>query len=179
MKRLLVLMIFVALAAPVAAQDDPGAADHQRRNPFNMMVRFLELDEVQAEEWKALIEQSRSDAAALEEEARAIQQAIADEFETGAPDAQTVGELVIERRAVAEELGDVHRLYLETFRNEILTEDQNRKVSFLRHAERAQPFVMAAKRLGLLPKPPRPGGDGDPNGGETEADRIAPLPSLF
>ncbi len=147
-----------------------------------MMTRFLELDEIQVEDWKTLIEQRRADATLLEEQARDVQEQLKAEFETGSPNPTTVGELVIERRAIAENLAALKRDYLETFRTDILTENQVQRLDFLRRADRVQPLIPAAKRLGLLP--PRRGGqdapeDGDPNGGEDNAAGLGSgLPQL-
>jgi len=183
MKRLLVLAILFAVAAPVAAQDDSEEQQPQRRNPFKMIVRFLELDEFQVEEWKTLIEQRRADATLLEEQAREVQERLKAEFETGSPDPTAVGELVIERRVIAENLVSLKRDYLETFRTEILTENQVQRLNFLHRADRVQPLIPAAKRLGLLP--PRRAGqdappeDGDPDGGEDNAAGLGSgLPQL-
>jgi hypothetical protein len=177
MKRLLVLAILVAVAAPVAAQDDSGEQQPQRKNPFTMMVRFLELDEIQVEQWKALIEQRRAGATLLEEQARAIQEQLKAEFDTGSPDPTTVGELVIERRTIAENQVSLKRDYLETFRTEILNENQVQRLDFLRRADRVQPLIPAAKRLGLLP-PRRGGQNGDPDDGDTASGASIGVPSL-
>lgn len=179
MKRYLVLAILLALATPGGAQDESGERLHNQRNPFSLMVRFLELDDAQVEAWQILIEEQKAGAADLRAQAREIQEQLKAEFESGDPSVETVGTLVIERRAVGEQLAGLQRDYVERFRIEILSEDQNQRLSFLRRAERAQPFVHAAKRLGLLPKAPPGEPDGSP--GEGDADTAAPssLPDLF
>jgi len=172
MKRLLLAALMVALATPLAAQSRNVAArvsyapvdievpdsladlartkgtapEHAQR----IIVEFLELSEVQVDAWELLIEESRADSDPRQQRAEEIQAELEILFETGDPDPAVVGELVIERRAIGEELVMIHRHYVDEFEHAILTEDQHRQYHLVRAADRVQPLLPAFRVMGLL-----------------------------
>lgn len=148
------LATMVAVAVPSAAQappgptpgDDlclPGAAQ-------NVVVRFLELSADQVAQWDLLIDEREQAAAPLRGAIAAVQQQLDDLLAGEDPDPAAVGELVIERHDLGEQLADVQRTYVAGF-EALLDEEQLAQYRFLQRAERAEPLFPAFRMVNLLP----------------------------
>jgi len=153
MKRALIALIAVALVTPVLAQDDlqpeqppPGVvAAH------NQVVRFLELSEDQIAAWDVLYQTHLDEERPLREIAAEIEAELEDLFSTPDPDPEAVGALVLERRAVGEELHQVHMIYHEGF-VALLDEEQAQRLGFIKRADDVQRFIPAFKLFELIPR---------------------------
>ncbi len=148
MKRVLIVLAVMALALPAVAQTpDPG----QGPGPAEQVVaHFLQLTPEQIDTWHGLI-QAREEAAAPLREALADVQAQLDElFSQEDPDPAAVGELVLERRDLGEQLAEVHRTYVDGF-EAMLDENQMERLRFVRGAAMIQDVIPAFQRAGLVP----------------------------
>lgn len=150
MKHLGIALVALAVVAPAFAQQGPHA-DPAR----DVIIQFLALDGGQVASWDQLV--ADRDAAA-----EPVRQAIADVetqlealFTTGDPDATEVGLLVIERRDLGQQLGDIHATYVTGF-EALLDQEQADKLGFIRRADRAQPLIPAFRIWGFLPPNPHP-----------------------
>lgn len=149
-KSLLVLVMAMMMTVPVMAQEEPtdgpppGVAA-----AFGQVVRFLQLDDDQVSAWQALIETHRDDERVIQEQLGDIQAALDELLAADEPDAEAIGELVIERRQLGEDLRLVHQTYNEAF-VALLDEAQSGRLEFIRRAERAQRFIPAFKLFELI-----------------------------
>lgn len=152
MKRLVLSLALLALAMPVAAQDEkpgetePGPiADGARQ----IVIEFLALDPVQAAEWDVLWADHRAAEAPILDQIADVQAQIEAQFASGAPDPTTLGLLMIDRRDLGEALGDVHMTYVDGFQN-LLDDEQAQRLHQLRVADRIQGFIPAFKAFELI-----------------------------
>ena len=146
MRRTLVAALALTVALPLAAQE---AAPGPQRSKA-MIVNFLELTEEQVEAWDEAFQRHREAEQPIQEAVADVQAELDELFADEDPDATEVGELVLERRDLGEELVQVHRLYVEEFVS-ILDEDQAQRYGFIRRAEQAQPLIPAFRLAQLLP----------------------------
>jgi len=143
----------LAIAVPLPAQGPPdpppfdgclpGAAQH-------VIADFLDLTDDQLAAWDVLIAQRDQAAGPLRDAIAAVQQQLDDLLAGEDPDPLAVGELVIQRHDIGEELADVHLAYVAGFEG-LLDAGQFAQYGFLRRAERAEPLFPAFRVLGLLP----------------------------
>jgi hypothetical protein len=174
MKKFLIAALLIAMAVPAAAQtrdsagrarpvvfefevprdlsDDAITKGTLPEHAHQAIAEFLELSPAQVEAWDALLDDTRALADPLHTEAEEIQAEIEEQFASGSPNSTIVGELVIERRAIGEELVLIHRNYVEEFEHVILTEDQHRRYHFVRGAARIQPIIPAFRVYRLIPQ---------------------------
>jgi hypothetical protein len=147
MKRALLAMMILAVCLPLAAQDspDPGPGRAQ-----SMIIDFLSLSPEQVAAWEEAFEAHRTAEQPIQESAAQVQAELDELFALTDPDPFEVGELVLERRQLGEDLIEVHRLYVEDFVS-LLDEDQAKRYGFIRRAEQAQPLIPAFRLAQLLP----------------------------
>jgi hypothetical protein len=142
-------VIALCVVAPLAAQEmEPPpivAASH------NAVAAFLQLADEQVAEWDVIYRIHRDAEQPLEDEIAAVQGEIDALFEAGDPDPEAVGELMIERHALAEALFDVHRVYHEGFVG-MLDETQAKRLRFIARADEVQKFIPAFKLFELIPR---------------------------
>jgi Spy/CpxP family protein refolding chaperone len=160
MKTALTLAMTFALAllaTPVAAQEGPipgpGGPDDAACLPGaaqRVIANFLQLTDDQVAQWDVLIDERNAAAAPLRDQIADVDAQIQDLLASDVPDPYAVGDLVILRRDLAEQLAQVHRTYVEGF-DALLTEEQQNQYHFIRRAERAQPLFPSFRTLGLLP----------------------------
>jgi hypothetical protein len=149
MKRsMITLMSLFALAAaaPVMAQEEPPPiveASH------NAVVAFLDLGPDQVAAWDEIYWIHRDAEGPLKEAIEAVQTEIDELFEAGDPDPAAVGELFIERRALGEELIEVHLVYHEAF-VALLDETQTRRLFFIARADEVEKIIPAFKLFELI-----------------------------
>lgn len=152
MKRLLFALALVACAMPSVAQEGPPPGPFVDE-AFRGVAAFLQLDEAQVDAWTVLIEDRQAASQPLHEQAAAIQAELEELFATPEPDPTVVGELVLERRDIGEELSLIHQLYVAGF-EALLDETQTGRLGFIRRAAKARPVIPAFERMGLLTPPP-------------------------
>ncbi len=149
MKRsMITLMSLFALAAaaPVMAQEEPPPiveASH------NAVVAFLDLRPDQVAAWDEIYWIHRDAEEPLKEAVEAVQAEIDELFEAGDPDPAAVGELFIERRALGEELIEVHLVYHEAF-VALLDDTQTRRLFFIARADDVEKIIPAFKLFELI-----------------------------
>lgn len=158
MKKLLIALALAAFALPVAAQEGPPPGPFVDE-AFRGVAAFLQLDESQAAAWTALLEDRGAAARPLHDAAAAVQAELEALLATADPDPTAVGELVLERRSLGEQLAEVNQTYVAGF-EALLSEDQTARLGFVRRAARVRPVIPAFERMGLLAPPP--GGDQPP-----------------
>lgn len=151
MKRIVMLLVAVALVSPVFAQGPDGGPPPIAEASHNAVVAFLKLTEEQVVLWDEMYWVHRDLEAPLKEEIALIQEDIDALFEMGNPDPEEVGALFIERRELTDELIQVHVDYHEAF-VAMLTEDQARRLRFIARADDVQKFIPAFKLFELIPR---------------------------
>lgn len=151
MKRLILSLVLLALAAPAAAQlDEPGELGHPAMVAArNAVTTFLELETAQVDAWDILWAQHRDAEAPIVQAIADVQAAIEDLFATPAPDPTELGLLVIERRDLGEALADVHVIYVEGF-EDLLDDEQMHRLREIRVAERIQRWIPSFKAFELV-----------------------------
>lgn len=148
----LLVLALTALAAPAVAQPVEGPFVDEA---FEAVVRFLDLDTPQVDTFVTLLEQRDLSATPIREDLEAVEEAIRAEIESDEPDSTALGELVLERHALREDLAGVHRTFVDGF-VAMLTDDQADRLGLVRAARRVRPVIPAFERFGLLilPTPP-------------------------
>jgi len=151
MKRLVLSIMMLALAAPLMAQDKPSETEPGpiMDGARQLVIEFLELDADQIASWEILWADHRAAEEPLHQQIVSVQAMIEDQFASGAPDPTELGLLMIERRDLGEALIDVHVVYLEGFEF-LLDEEQARRLREIRIAERIQGFIPAFKAFQLV-----------------------------
>jgi len=151
MKRLVLSIMMLALAAPLMAQEKPSETEPGpiMDGARHLVIEFLELDADQIASWEILWVDHRTAEEPLHQQIASVQAMIEDQFASGAPDPTELGLLMIERRDLGEALIDVHVVYLEGFEF-LLDEEQARRLREIRIAERIQGFIPAFKAFQLV-----------------------------
>ena len=136
MKRLLLSLFVLALAAPAAAQlDEPGDLSHPAMVAArHAVINFLDMTQDQVDTWDLLWADHRDAERPLKQQIADVQAAIDDLFATGAPDPAQLGLLVIERRDLGDALIDVHVIYIEGF-EDLLDPEQLERLDGIRIAD--------------------------------------------
>ena len=151
MKRLLLSVLILALAGPVAAQlDEPGDMTHPAMDAArHAVINFLALETDQVEAWDTLWADHRAAEEPLRQQIADVQTLIDDLFAAGVPDPADLGVLVIERHDLGEALVEVHVIYVEGFQA-LLDEEQARRLREIRIAERIQRWIPAFTAFELV-----------------------------
>ena len=151
MKRLLLSLFVLALAAPAAAQlDEPGDLSHPAMVAArHAVINFLEMGPDQVAAWDVLWAEHRDAERPLKQQIADVQAAIDDLFAAGVPDPAELGLLVIERRDLGDALIDVHVIYIDGFEN-LLDPEQIDRLDGIRIADRIQPWIPAFKAFELV-----------------------------
>jgi len=146
MKKLLIVLIALAVVAPVAAQEEPPPIVEAAHNA---VATFLQLTDEQIVAWDDIYQIHRDAEQPLKEDIRAVQAEIDALFDASDPDPAAVGELMIDRRELAEALLEVHVVYHEDFVT-LLDESQVRRLRFIARADDVQKFIPAFKLFELI-----------------------------
>jgi hypothetical protein len=151
MKRLLLAILLLAVAAPALAQTEPpGEEPHPAMGAArHAIANFLDLDPDQVAAWDLLWADHRTAEQPLRRQIADVQAAIDDLFAAGVPDPTDLGLLVIERHDLGEALVDVHVIYVEGFHG-LLDDEQMRRLEQIRLADRIQPWIPAFKAFELV-----------------------------
>jgi hypothetical protein len=115
------------------------------------IIEYLDLSEAQIEAWDILIDETTTLAEPMRDRVREINDELKNLFESDDPPADVIGEYVIERHGLLEELFWLHRDYVDEFEHVILTEDQHRQYHLVRAAARVQPLIPAFRVFALIP----------------------------
>ena len=157
MKSILSFAIAVAMVAvctPAPAQDGPipGPAEDQclPEAAQQIIIDFLELDEAQVTQWNELITDRDNAVQPLRDSIVGIQAELEVLLSDVDPDPYEVGDLVIQRHDLGEELVEVYRTYVEGFEG-LLASEQLDRYHFIRRAEHAQPLFPPFRFMDLLP----------------------------
>jgi Spy/CpxP family protein refolding chaperone len=171
MRRVLIAIMLLALAAPVAAQQRSQAKpvgdlsleflfeqdalesavakgtepEHARRT----IIKYLGLTEDQIAAWDELLETARAEAGPIRDLIRANNEELKALLDAGDPDPAAVGDLVIANVDLHRQLGDIHRSYVEGFHG-LLDEQQMGRLNLVRRAARVQPVIPAFRLFGLI-----------------------------
>ncbi len=171
MKRtLLVVAVVLALAVPALAQQGQGrgprpeipmagvqAGELDGSRAREAVIKFLELTPEQVTAWDALLETRKTLVEPLRDQLQAVEEDLHELLQTETPDPAAVGALVLQGKALREQIRAANQAYVDGF-EALLTAEQAAKLALLRRAERAQPLFPAFRLFGLLP--PEPGGPG-------------------
>lgn len=174
MRRILLVVLTLALAAGATAQvpglDENelaiqiqpgrpldganGPATGEALRPKVAVARFLVLTADQVTQWENLLIALETTVRPLAEQIAANDRQLAELLRQPTPDAAAIGNLILAKRALREQIRGARETYLTAF-EALLTQDQKDKLAFIRRAERAQPIIPAFRALGLIP-PPEP-----------------------
>lgn len=152
MRRVVMILIVLAMAVPAMAQQEPPCQVDQA---MSAVTRFLALTDEQVAGWQDALDARRAAAEPLRTELADTRDQLAALLDEAEPDAAAVGELTIQAHDLGDELRAVDVEYLDAFQ-EMLTEEQAGRLAFLRRADRAQPVLPAFRLFGLLAPPPPP-----------------------
>lgn len=136
-------LLLMILHSPLARADQPLPP------PIAFVTNFLQLSEDQT---KALIGMIQTRDAALQPIAAKVQtdqEALGKLLDSPAPDAATIGNLLIEIHNGEKQAGAVARDAASSF-EQILTPDQLQRLQFVRQAAQIEPAIPAFRAVGLL-----------------------------
>ena len=145
MKRAIFALLIVALAVPVLAQQGPP-------RPRDIVARFLELTPEQVTAWDGLLATLQGTIDPLKEQLRAVEQQLAEMLGGENPDPAAVGALVVQGRDLRKQMREAHEAYVAAF-EELLTETQVSRLTFIRRAARVEPIIPAFRLFGLIAEP--------------------------
>jgi Spy/CpxP family protein refolding chaperone len=164
-QTLLGVAIALALAIPVLAQQGQGqgrgprpeipmaglqAGDLDTPRAHEVVVKFLDLTAEQEAAWDALLGTRKAAVEPPREELEAVEKELHALLQSENPEPAAVGALVLEAKALREQIAAANQAYVEGF-EAMLTHPQLDRLQFLRRAERAQPLFPAFRLFGLLP----------------------------
>jgi hypothetical protein len=149
MKKIMFVLLAMAVASPMLAQEPQEGPPPIVEASHNAVVRFLDLTPEQVEDWDTIYLIHRELEKPLQEDIAAVQEQIDALFEGGNPDPAEVGALFIERRALTDELVQVHVNYHQDF--VLLLDDvQVGKLYFIARADEVQKIIPAFKLFELI-----------------------------
>ena len=149
MKRVLIVLCALIVAAPVLAQGPDTEPPPIVEASHNAVVAFLRLSPEQVESWDVIYQIHRDSERPLQEAIAAVQEEIDALFEAGDPEPAEIGTLFIERRDLGERLIEVHLVYNEDF-VALLDDAQVRRLSFIARADEVQKIIPAFKLFELI-----------------------------
>ena len=135
------LILFTFLGSAVAQEGPP--------QPVQVIAAVLQLSDAQIASWIPVLQAREEALQALREQLRANQEAIAKQMQSTAPDAQTVGQLFIARRALETNVAAISSDAAAHF-EELLTPDQRERLHQIREASHVCAIAPAFAAAGLL-----------------------------
>ncbi len=165
MRRVVLVLMTVALAVPVMAQENPGADHPIFGRAQEAVSRFLQLGEDQVDQWNILITNHHAIVEPLRADRRTAAQELKDLLAADPPDPTAIGEKVLEIEALNQAIRTANQDYVAGF-EALLDEEQAGRLGFMRRAEHVQPLIPAFRAVGLLgpAPPPEEQGEGAPVG---------------
>jgi len=156
--RFATLLLTAALAvATLAAQ--PGPPPPGERGPkFDAIKSYLGLSDEQMQQFQTLRQSFHEAVRTIMQDTRAKRQQLRDEMARESPNPTVVGDLTVQIQQARKQIGEKHKQFSEQARN-ILTEDQQAKLTALEQAKALLPAIRQAQGLQLL-EGDAPGGPG-------------------
>ena len=142
-KQLMLLSVLLIGSLGILAQEPDRAP-----NPMQILNHFFQFDEDQGTQLQVLFEARQADQLPIFEAIRETKVALREEISSEAPDATIIGELILEEKALKEQVRAIYEGFSASF-GELLTEEQTQKYFALVRAERLIPVVKAAKAVNL------------------------------
>jgi hypothetical protein len=141
-KLALVTLILMACAIPVIAQEGPP-------QPVQVVASVLQLSDAQIASWVPILQAREQSLQPLQLKLQANQEAIGKALQPAAPDAQTIGQLFIDRRTLEMNAAAIASQASADF-EKLLTSDQLERLQQIRGASHVCPIVPAFNATGLL-----------------------------
>ncbi|MFQ5737535.1 MAG: Spy/CpxP family protein refolding chaperone [Acidobacteriota bacterium] len=142
------LSVVVAVAALMGTAALPQ--EDQLPGPVRVLQHFLQLTDEQVSQFLDLRGALEEQVTPLRESIRAAEEALSQELESDSPSVESVGSLVIQIRGLRRQVGEARHDMVEGFQ-QILTEDQARRLAAARRAAHLRRLLPALQSLGLVP----------------------------
>jgi uncharacterized membrane protein len=137
-----ITLILFSISVPAFAQEGPP-------QPVQVIAAVLQLSESQIASWLPILRSREEALMPLHEQLRANQEAIGKALQSPAPDAQTIGELFIARRAMETNAAAINSDAAAQF-EAVLTPDQRERLHQIREASHVCAIAPAFGAAGLL-----------------------------
>jgi uncharacterized membrane protein len=141
-KLALTTLILMACAVPVIAQEGPP-------QPVQVVAAVLQLSDAQVASWVPILQAREQSLQPLQQKLQANQEAIGKALQSATPDAQTIGQLFIDRRVLEMSAAAIASQSSSDF-EKLLTSDQLERLHQIRSASQVCPIVPAFNATGLL-----------------------------
>ncbi len=135
-------LILIVSIGPVMAQEGPP-------EPVRVIASVLQLSEEQIASWLPILQSRQERLQPLQQQLQANQEAIGKALQSPAPDAQTIGNLFIARRALETNVAAVSSDAAAQF-EQLLSDDQRERLQQIRGASHVCPIAPAFAAAGLL-----------------------------
>lgn len=137
------LILVLVCGNPLFAREKPADV-----SPLRVVKAALQLTEDQVTELRVLLQTRAVEVAATTSEIDALQAQLKAIFESNAPDPVEVGELVLETRALREEIGQYQEDFKLAFEN-LLTPEQHARAGRIHGIALATKAAKALSQLGV------------------------------
>lgn len=143
--RLLLATLILVLASvnPLFAREKPADV-----SPLKVVKAALRLTEDQVTELRGLLQVRADEIAATTDQINMLQAQLKDIFASGTPDPAEVGELVLETRALREEIGQYQEDFKLAF-EDLLTPEQHARAGRIHGIALATKAAKALSQLGV------------------------------
>lgn len=138
-----------ALADPGNGKGNPPPQDGGRRGAIEVVAHVLELSPEQMEAWRGILQATRDAIQPLGEQVRTKEQALRDLVGSTNPDPAAIGALVLEIKALREQIRALEEGSTTSFLA-LLTPEQTAKIAEVDAAARLCPVVPAFADLHLI-----------------------------
>jgi Spy/CpxP family protein refolding chaperone len=138
-KRIIMLLVVVALPVALSAQE----------SPLSIVAKVLSLSDAQTQALGNLMQTRAEAIRPLAEQAQARQQTLAQQLQSSDPDPQTVGGLVIEITHIQQQIQQAVMATNQQFAM-VLTPDQSARLEQIRSVAPVCDVIPAFKAVGLL-----------------------------
>ncbi len=135
-------LILIVSIGPARAQEGPP-------EPVRVIASVLQLSEEQIASWLPILQGRQEMLQPLQQQLQANQEAIGKALQSPAPDAQTIGNLFIARRALEMNVATVSSDAAAQF-EQLLSDDQRERLQQIRGASHVCPIAPAFAAAGLL-----------------------------
>ncbi len=137
-------LVLIASAGAVLGQEPPPPPQ-----PLQVVAAVLQLSEAQVASWVPILQAREQAMQPLQQQLRTNQEAIGKAMQSPTPDAQTIGQLFIERRGLEMNVAAIASQAAEQF-EQLLTGDQREHLQQIRASSQVCPIVPAFNATGLL-----------------------------
>jgi Spy/CpxP family protein refolding chaperone len=136
-------LVLMMLHSPAARGDEGLPA------PIIFVSNFLQLSEDQTQALITMIQAREATLQPIAAKLHADQEALGKLVESSAPDATTVGTLLLQIRAEEKQLAAAAQSAAASF-EQVLTSEQSDRLQFVRQAAQIEPAIPAFKAVGLM-----------------------------